>query len=343
VLAVGTVFASDRWRMRTLRWIAMTAGALVLAVLVYRFGAASVASAVSHVTWAQFALICLVHTMNVGIDACAWRYAFPREAAPYRKLVAARCAGDAVNVVSAVAAVGGEAVKAWLLRSEVPYRESVPSLIVAKTAEVVAQTLLLALGLVLAVTSAHVGRPLTTAMASLLAVEIVGAGGFLAVQVAGGIGKTGRLVSWAGVDRTAHVRELDDALRRFYRRETPRFLASVGLYLVGWLLGAVQGFLILRSLGLPASLVMATIIEALWSGVRFATFFVPASLGTLEGATAAAFGAFGFGAGAGIAFTLVRRAAQAVWVGIGAVVLVAMRPARPLPADRPAPIASTVN
>src|SRR5205085_1738120 len=120
------------------------------------------ASVVSHVTWAQFALICVAHTLNVAVDACAWRYAFPRAAAPYPKLVAARCAGEAVNVVSAVAGVGGEVVKAWLLRREVPYRESVPSLIVAKTAEVVAQTLLLALGLALAVRSAGVGGPLTT-------------------------------------------------------------------------------------------------------------------------------------------------------------------------------------
>jgi len=329
--------------MRTLRTIAVAAGAVVLAVLVYRLGAGSIATAVGHVTWAQFALICVVQTLNVAVDASAWRYAFPRAAAPYPKLVAARCAGDAVNVVSAVAAVGGEAVKAWLLRREVPYRESVPSLIVAKTAEVVAQTLLLALGLALAVSSVRVGRPLTTAMASLLVVEVVGAGGFLAVQVAGVIGRVGRLVPWTRVDGTDRVRELDDTLRRFYRTETARFLAAVALYFVGWLLGAVQGFLILRSLGLPASLVVATIIEALWSAVRFATFFVPASLGTLEGATAMAFGAFGFGAGAGIAFTLVRRAAQAVWVAIGAVVLVAMRPARPLAAERPAPVPSTIN
>src|SRR5690349_23270484 len=133
--------------MRTLRPIAVTAGVLVLVTLVYRLGASSIASAVSHVTWTQFAVICLVHTLSFAVDAGAWRCVFPRDAAPYPKLVAARCAGEAVNVVSAVAAVGGEAVKAWLLRGDVSYRESVPSLIVAKTAEVVAQTLLLAPGL----------------------------------------------------------------------------------------------------------------------------------------------------------------------------------------------------
>src|SRR5213593_3367009 len=69
-------------------------------------------------------------------------------------------------------------------------------------------------------------------------------------------------------------------------------------------------------------------IEALWSAVRFATFYVPASLGTLEGATAAAFTAFGFRPGAGLAFTLIRRASQAVWIGLGIVALMALRPDR---------------
>jgi hypothetical protein len=94
------------------------------------------------------------------------------------------------------------------------------------------------------------------------------------------------------------------------------------------MLGAVQALVILRCLGLQASFVTATIIEALWSAVRFATFFIPASLGTLEGANTVAFGAFGFAASAGLAFTLVRRACQVVWIGLGVVVLVAMRPDR---------------
>src|SRR5437763_2044125 len=141
------------------------------------------------------------------------------------------------------------------------------------------------------------------AMLYLLIVELIGAGGFLAVQVAGTVGKTGRILGWAGGSGIHHAQQLDEALRGFYRHQWRRFLVSVGLYFVGWLLGAVQGVLILQSLGLPASLVTATIIEALWSAVRFATFVIPASLGTLEAALAAAFGAFGSAAGTGLAFT----------------------------------------
>ncbi len=325
--------------MRPLRLILLAASALVLAALVYHHGLAPIAAAaLTRITWWQFALICLVHALNVAADSCGWRYAIVRDGAPLHRLMAARIAGDAVNLLTAVASVGGEATKAWLLRGEIPYQESVPSLIVSKTAELVAQVLLLALGLALALSTKAAAGALSTTLAYLLVVETIGVGGFLAVQIAGLVGAVGRVFSLAGGKRTNQLAHLDEALRGFYRHEWGRFLGSVALYFIGWLLGTMQALVILRSLGLPGSLVAATILEALWSAVRFATFLVPASLGTLEGATAAAFGAFGFGAGAGLAFALVRRASQAVWVGVGAGILVAMRPPRPV-----APLASSAE
>jgi uncharacterized membrane protein YbhN (UPF0104 family) len=91
----------------------------------------------------------------------------------------------------------------------------------------------------------------------------------------------------------------------------------VAFHLAGWLLGALEAFIMLRALNIDASVATATAIEALGSGVRFATFLVPASLGAFEGANAAAFGALGFGASAGLAFSFVRRARQAAWVVVG--------------------------
>jgi uncharacterized membrane protein YbhN (UPF0104 family) len=52
---------------------------------------------------------------------------------------------------------------------------------------------------------------------------------------------------------------------------------------------------------------------------------VPAGLGAFEGANAAAFGALGYGAAAGLAFSVVRRARQIVWIGVGLLVLLGMR------------------
>jgi glycosyltransferase 2 family protein len=124
---------------------------------------------------------------------------------------------------------------------------------------------------------------------------------------------------------TASAETLDRALRTYYRREWRRFSLSVAFHLLGWLLGAVEAVVMLWALGVSAPLATATVIEALGSGVRFATFLVPASLGPFEAANAAAFGALGFGAGAGLAFSFVRRARQAVWIVIGLGVLLVMR------------------
>ena len=87
----------------------------------------------------------------------------------------------------------------------------------------------------------------------------------------------------------------------------------------------------------------ATIIEALGTGVRFATFFIPASLGTLEGAYAAAFTAFGWTAGDGLAFSLVRRARQVVWIGVGLVILLAMGATRMVGKETAEPVSARAD
>lgn len=326
--------------MRSLRFILLAGGALGLLALVSHLGAGSIAAALTRITWWQFVLICLVYGVNAVVDTLAWQCTLVRDRAPFPRLLAARCAGEAVNVLTALASVGGEAIKAWVLRREIPYEESIPSLILAKTTEVLAQVLLLVVAVLVASTTGVVGSPLLAAMGYLLLIEVIGVGGFVWVQMAGVVGKAGRILSWVGVEGLRRAQQLDVALRGFYRFEWRRFLLSVGLQFVGGLLGVVEALLILNSLALPGSLIMATVIDAVWSAVRFATFFVPASLGPLEGANAAAFSVVGFGASAGLAFTLVRRARQAVWIGLGLVILMVMRPTRSLARERVEPIPS---
>ena len=147
-------------------------------------------------------------------------------------------------------------------------------------------------------------------------------GGFVAVQLSGLVARGGRLLKAFGViDDLAYAQTLDAGLRGYYRTEWRRCMLSVAFHLAGWLIGAMEATIMLWALGIDVSALTATVLEALGTGVRFATFFVPASLGAYEGANAAAFGALGLGAGAGLAFSFVRRARQAVWVVIGLLLL----------------------
>jgi uncharacterized membrane protein YbhN (UPF0104 family) len=260
--------------VRAIKTVCLLLGAALLGVLVYRVGAEPILETLGRLAWWQFVLVCLPYALTMAADTLGWRFAFARDRAPFWRLYGARLAGEALNVVTAVGAVGGEAAKAWLVRRDVSYEESVPSVVIAKTTITIAQALFLVLGLAVAWGALPPGSEILRGMLWLLLIEV---------------------------------------------------LAVIGFPLLGWLLGVVEAMVVLWALGVDAPVAVATLIEALGSGVRFATFLVPASLGPFEAANAAAFAARGFGAGAGLAFSLVRRARQAVWVVVGIVALLAMR------------------
>jgi uncharacterized membrane protein YbhN (UPF0104 family) len=313
--------------VRFVKPLLFVAGVILLGVLVHRVGAGPILATLGALSWWQFVLICLPYGVILAVDTLGWRFAFTRDRAPFWRLYGARLAGEALNVVTAVGSVGGEAVKAWLVRRDVSYAESVPSIVIAKTTIVIAQAIFLMIGIVLAWTALDVSGPVLRAMLWLLVVEVLAVGGFFGAQVAGLVRRAGRLLVWAGVTADAAAAEsLDASLRRYYRQEWRRFAASTGFHTLGWLVGAaLEAGLMLWLLGVTTSVTTATVIEALGSGVRFASFMVPASLGAFEGANAAAFGALGFGPAAGLAFSAVRRARQAVWIVLGLLVLVVMR------------------
>ena len=312
--------------MRAIKTVLLALGALLLAVLVYRVGTEPIIETLRRLAWWQFAVICLPYGVIMAADTLGWRFAFAHDRAPFWRLFGARMAGEALNVVTAVGAVGGEVAKAWLVRRDVTYEESVPSIVIAKTTITIAQAVFLLAGLGLAWRTLPLGDEVLRGMMWLLVVEVVAVGGFAGVQVSGLVARGGRVLKTFGViEDTAYAETLDRALRDYYRKEWRRLGLSLGFHLVGWLLGALDALIILWALGLSVSLTTATIIEALGSGVRFATFLVPASLGPSEAANAVAFAALGLGAGAGLAFSFVRRARQAVWIVLGLAVLAVMR------------------
>ncbi len=312
--------------MKVLRAALLVGGVAVLAFLVVRIGAGAVVSSLSRLAWWQFLIVCLPYGIGMAVDTLGWRYAFAGEPPPYARMLAARIAGEALNVVSALGSVGGEPVKVWLLRPVVPYTESVPSVVIDKTTVTIAQTLFLALGLVLAVTAVAVDGQIVSAMLGLIAVQGLATGGFIVTQIVGLVGRAARLLTWAGlIKETSNAERFDASLRRFYRHQWPRCLLSVAFHLGGCLLGVLETVVILAVLDIPVGLGTAVLIEALGSGVRFVSFLIPGSIGVLEGANAAAFAALGLGAGAGLAFSLVRRARQVAWIGVGLLVIVATR------------------
>jgi putative membrane protein len=313
-------------------------GVALLAALVARNDPAVVLASIADLHWRLAVVVCFPAVLVALFDTLGWRYAFLREAAPFRALVWSRLAGEAFNMTTPTAAVGGEAVKAWLLRGRAPLDATLASVIVAKTTITLGQGAFFLVGVAVAWQTGLAGSALLNAMLWFLAIEAIALGLFVLAQTQGMLGWTGRLLERVGI-RPARVRgmlgRVDDSLGKFYLTAPGRLGLSVFFHFVAWLLGSLETWLILRFLGSEVSLATATVIEAFGTGLKVATFLVPASLGVLEGGFVATSAIFGLTTTTAISFSLVRRLREAAWVAIGLVAFAAMRPRESRATDPP--------
>jgi glycosyltransferase 2 family protein len=300
----------------------------LLVVLVIENDPAAIAASFTQLSW-RLALVVLFPAVLVNVaDALGWRFAFSTDRLSLGTLLLVRVAGEAFNMATPTATLGGEAVKSWLLRPRVPLRETVPAVIVAKTTITIGQGLLLVLGVVLARATLAAHAPLLVAMQWLVVIEAVALGAFAVAQTRGLFARSSRMLARLGLGTAGAYDALDvvdEALARFYRDRPGRLALSIAFHFAGWLLGALETWLILRFLGVPVSLLTATVIEAFGMAIRVATFLIPGNVGALEGGYAATFGALGLGSGVGVTFSLVRRLREATWIAIGLLVFAVLR------------------
>ena len=307
-------------------------GVVTLGFIVADNDPPAIAASIARVGWWLALVIVFPSVLVAWLDAMGWRYAFTRDAVPVRTLLWIRLAGEAINLTTPTAALGGEAVKTWLLRDRVGLPEAVSSVIVAKTTITLAQGFLLLLGVVLAWTSLAADSRLLVAMEWLLALELVALSVFMVAQTRGLAAFGGRVLARLGAHRFARhegLGRIDRAMSELYLRQPGRLTLSILYHFAAWLAGAVEAWLILWLLDAPVSLVTAIVIEAFGAGIRFATFVIPSSLGVLEGGYAATFRALGFGGTIGVTFSLVRRLREVVWIAVGLIAFALLRVPRP--------------
>ena len=325
---------------RPLRLSVTGAGLAFIAWLAWDLGPAAVWNTIHALGWRLAVVMFIPFSAAVALDTVGWSVLLPGCRVGWARLAGARLAGEAVNLATPTASVGGEPLKAYLVRDHVALDLGLTSVIVDKTSVVMGQAVFLAGGLGLALAALTPPREVTMAMAVLLMAESIGAGGFALVQLRGGVARAGRILQRLGIGPAqsyhALLLDVDRRLADLYHERWARIVASAFLHAGGWAVGGLEIYVVLGLAGIPVDLTTACVLEAVGSAVRFATFMIPGSLGALEGGNVAAFAVFGLPAAAGLSFSLVRRLREATWALIGLVALARFkaRPAGP-PAERP--------
>lgn len=299
--------------------------ALLVAVL-WRTDLEQLRTHIEAVGWTTFAQVCALFLVYFAADVINWQAALPqvpRTPRWFARLWLVRMIGDAYNNVTPTAALGGEPVKAWLMKRRygVPWRDTGAGIVIARTSTMFALIAFVAIGVALVWhrpgMSAHQQG---LAAATLLAV-VAGTAAIVLVQyfkLSTRLARAAGNTRWGArlVRAIAAVEDIDRKLVDYYREHRLALSVSIVAAWLAWLLGALEAWLILRALGTQVSFTDVWIMEAFVQSVRAASFFIPASLGTQEAAILVTTEWLLGAQSVGVATALVRRAREVLWVGV---------------------------
>ena len=312
-----------------LKLFLLVGGLLTLILIVWNIGPGRIYEAAAQLGPVALLVLLIPSLIMYVVEAYGWKVTLGPSAKniPFWRVLAIRTAGEVVNMTTPTAYVGGEPLKAYLLKKQsVPMVEGLASVIVAKTTMTIAEVLFILLGIALGAWLLGGNDSSGQAMAAaLLGVGLLafGTAAFVFVQrqglftwLLGFLRKIGLKIAYLEA-REEQLRSLDRTILAFYRDNRPAFYSSTGLFFLGWMAEALEVYVIIYYLGGPAMALSAISIGALSVFIKGGTFFIPGSLGAQDGGNMLLLSAFGYSDVTGITFALLRRFRELVWIGLG--------------------------
>lgn len=298
----------------------------MIALLVLHVGLDELGSLARDLGWSLVPLALLPGALTHAAFLAGWWLAFPDAERRPGILTLGRCylPGEALNVLTGLAQMGGEPLKAYLLRGETGWSLGLASVISARTLRIVAQLLFLLIGLAFAVLTLDLPAPLEVGLVAGAVLLGAGVGVFFFLQQRGLLSQALKILDRFGIAAArrhqAGAREVDAALRESYRGRGARVPMSILVQLVGFLGGVVEVYFLFRLLGVPLDLADAFAAESLAFTLTTLAFFAPAGLGVNEGGRILVFGLLGHAPALGLASGLLRRLRELLWAGLGLLV-----------------------
>ncbi len=309
--------------MRYLKYLFLLVGLGLLVFVVSEIEVAQVVERVGLVGWGITVILGL-YLVAFVIDSFTWHMALtliPLNLTWLYRVWKVRMVGEVFNSILPMASMGGEPVKAVLLKKyyDIGYREGTASLLIGRTINMLALVIFLAMGFALMWASPVLPTSYKVFAGMGLFALGLGTALFFFIQRLKVSTITGTWISrWRftlGVEKVMHlVRDVDERLVRFYTRHLRRFSWAILLAFVNWLIGVLEIYYSMAFLGHPVSLTDAWIIEAAAQLVRTSTFFIPSSIGAQEGTFLLICSAMTGSPVAGIAVALIRRFREIFWI-----------------------------
>ena len=314
--------------MKRLSFLFLAAGLICLFLLIHTIGLSTLLNNLRQIGWCVL-LVITAELIGDVVNTYGWRSLFPAEEriVPFSTLYGIRLAGAAVNAVTPTAMVGGEGLKALFLKKYLPLSDGLASVISAKLSLMLGQALFVLIGLFAFLDRLLLPRTLKVAIVATFLLLVLGSLWFLRLQRNGlfawmfGLAERFGFSSATLVWLRAKTATIDDKLVSLHATRSSDFAKSVLFHFLTQGLGALQIFLLLFWLAVPADFLICVAIESFSLLIDGALFFVPGQVGVQEGGKVLIFTALGFTVSTGLTVGIALRLNQLGLILLGLMIL----------------------
>lgn len=271
-----------------------------------------------------FFLIFVIFILYFGSDSVSWQMTFTSikfNLAWAGRFFVIRMVGEAYNHILPAASLGGEPLKAWILKKDynVSYVDSTSALIISKTVSMLSLVILIGFAFFLSLDNPQISSNHKKAAILLLLMATFSLFAFFILQRNRFLSKIANFL----IKRTSKkklvkflrgVKNVDKTFNIFYNLHRKRFALSFLFASLNWFFGVFELYLIFLLLGRPLTLEEAIMLESIIQLVRTVTFFIPSAIGTQEGAFFVGSEILLGSAELGLSASLIRRARDLIWI-----------------------------
>ncbi len=316
------------------QYILRAAGLLLGIFLIYWFASRSNLTGI----WDQLKLVNIRFLLLIAVTfiayfmvTLAWRlsfYRFPGDIST-AMLFIIRQIGESLAQINPTNVIAGEALKAILLkRKNIPYKDSIVSLTISRFLVLFSALALIMIGVYLFFDQLKfmAGTVSLVVMIALMFALLM----FLLYRLGSGKGILSMPVKLLALvnRRFPHLKsipgsiekmnEADEELIDFYKTKKINFIIAFALSFASWLMGASEFYVILYLLGLQASFLSCIAIEVGVMVFKGLGAFVPGQIGIEEYASKMMLEFVQVpGSGVWVTVSILRRARQLFWIGVG--------------------------
>ncbi|OGQ23356.1 MAG: hypothetical protein A3C46_06065 [Deltaproteobacteria bacterium RIFCSPHIGHO2_02_FULL_44_16] len=310
---------------RSFRYLFFIVGVGLLFLLIQKIGLKTIVFDIRMIGWRFFPLFCISFLWYL-FYTYGWNQFLKRTTGKIRfaELFRIKIAGEAVNVLTPVNFVGGDPMRIYMLKRNIPVTEAAASVVVDRTLHSMATLLVVVIGIIISfLTLDHLPENIQYGVPIVLCIALLFIGFIFVHQRRGIFSFFLSFCQKIGIERKfsektiQRFEELDSHIIDFYQSHHRDFLIALGAHTLGRFLGVVEIYVVGRIVSDDFTLFAALVLCALAPMINLLFTFVPGALGILEGAYSGVLYLLGFDPSLGITIQVAKRLRAGCWVALG--------------------------